>query len=172
MPPVTPTPPEATAARRKLVKPVSPAPEPKKAVENGQAKPKKEAPTPAPKKAPAERPLSRGGNPVPGPVPKAEGGLKKAQVSILRVLANTDKPLTRSEIAETAKVDVSYCTTWIGSTKDDVRAKNDEACLSLITLKYVKTETSAENGDGRSRTVYSVTAAGRKALEKAGKSKR
>jgi hypothetical protein len=118
----------------------------------------KKTTTPAPKKS-AKR-TARAATAKPA---ATKGGLRKPQVRILAALKKAGKELTRKEIAEKAPVDNAYCTEWIGSVDPTIRAKNDKACVSLLTMKFVK----ASEGDGKAVTTYAITPAGIKALESA-----
>lgn len=138
-----------------------------KAKSNG--KPKAAKKTAAKKKTPAKKAAS-------APRAKKEG-LRKPQVRILKTLSKNSKPLTRSEIADKAPVDVATCVEYIGSDDDGVRKSNDKKHFpSLVTLGFVKaTDGSPKKGkdgtfsDNAGPTEYSITATGRKALEAAGK---
>lgn len=109
--------------------------------------------------------LSPKGEPEPMPAadpkPRKMTGLRKPQVKVLAALAKSDKPLSRKEIATTAAVDQSMCTEYLGSSDDAIRAKNDVKVMpSLLTLGHIVV---AKSDDGKDS--YSITAAGRKALE-------
>ena len=97
--------------------------------------------------------------------PKAEkksDGLRAPQVRILKALA-AGKALTRKELAEAAPVDQASCTEHIGSQDAAKRKANDaKHWPSLISLGLV----AAEEKDAV--VLYSITAAGRKALKTAG----
>ncbi len=93
-------------------------------------------------------------------------GLRKPQVRILAYLAKIGKAAGRKDIAAGAACDLAWLNSWVGSNDDAVRAKNDTAEFpSLVTLKFVRFA-APESGTG---TAYEITAAGRKALEKASK---
>ena len=91
---------------------------------------------------------------------KTTTDLRKPQVRVLEALAKAKEPLTRSVIADKAKVDQAGLTEYIGSTDKTKRAANDKrkGWKSLISLGYVKAE------DSEGATAYSITAAGRKAV--------
>lgn len=93
--------------------------------------------------------------------------LRKPQVRILAALAKSADPMNRKEIAESAPCDLAWLNSWVGSTDDAVREKNDLEFPSLVTLKYVKV-VRRPSDDGRDRVVdcYEITAAGRRALDK------
>lgn len=90
-------------------------------------------------------------------------GLRDPQVRILACLAKSSSPLSRGQIAEKAPVDLAFCTSYIGANDPEVRERLAEqrGYKSLIGLGYVKVEKREEG------TVHSITASGRKALEKA-----
>lgn len=92
-------------------------------------------------------------------------GLRTPQVRILTCLAKAKTALTRKEISEKAPVDLAFCTEYVGSNDPERRAKNDLKFPSLITLGHVKAE--QHDVDGKDVIRYSITAKGRKALEKA-----
>src|SRR4051812_11609137 len=93
------------------------------------------------------------------PAAKSEG-LRKPQLRILAALAKSKTALSRAEISEKAEVDRAFCTEYIGSGDDAIRAKNDKKFLSLISLGFVK------SADSEGLAVYSNTAAGKKAIAK------
>lgn len=105
--------------------------------------------------------------------PKAEtngrarkDGLRKAQIRILQLLSKASNPLTRPEIAKKAPCDLANCTELIGSHNDDVRKANDAKHFpSLRSLGFVRVE--VHDIDGKDVFHHSITATGRKALEKA-----
>lgn len=88
------------------------------------------------------------------------GGLKAAQVSILKALAVPKTGcLNRKVIAGLANVVASSCTEYLGSTNADIRKKNDTKHYpSLITMEYVK---FTESDDG---VTFCITPKGRKFL--------
>ena len=88
--------------------------------------------------------------------------LRAAQVRILTVLATAAAPLTRKQIAETAKCDQAGLTEHIGSSDPEKRKANDQKWFpSLLSRKLV---TAKDTDDG---TVYAITPKGRKVAEKA-----
>lgn len=137
----------------------------KKAVKKASAKKveKKGAKKAAPKKAAAKEKKAA--------APKAKKeGLRKPQIRILEALVNTKAPngeLTRVQISEAGEVDLAMLNSYIGSSDDAVRAKNDEkVCKSLITLGYVTHKAyPTESGNGEGPVMHKITAAGKKALE-------
>lgn len=98
-----------------------------------------------------------------GPRAKAPDELRSAQVRVLQFLSQGGM-FTRKQIAEGAKVDQPFLSTWIGSPDDATRAANDakRGVKSLITSGYVKWD--EHDVDGRNATVYSITQRGRQAL--------
>jgi hypothetical protein len=108
----------------------------------------------AAKKAPAKKAAPK----------KETGGLRGPQVRILQLLAKSNKPITRSVIAEKAPVDVATCVEYIGSPDPEKRKKNDTKHFpSLVTLKLVSEQ--KQEIDGREKVVYQLTAAGKQKLE-------
>lgn len=90
-----------------------------------------------------------------------KSGPRIPQIRILKALARNAKPLTRKQISEKAKVDLAWLNSYIGSNDEAIRAKNDKNIMpSLLTLGLVAF--SPEEGP----TSYTITAAGRKAVEK------
>lgn len=101
--------------------------------------------------------------------PKTEKpGLRKPQVRVLQLLAKAKTPLTRVEISQKAGVDLAALTEYVGSEDAEKRAKNDAKFMSLVSLGYVKHKKVAM-ADGTEKTAHELTAAGRKAAEKAAK---
>lgn len=148
--------------------PAASTPAATKAKSNG--KPKAAKKTATKKKTPAKKKATG--------APRAKkDGLRKPQIRILKTLSKNSKPLTRSEIADKAPVDVATCVEYLGSDDDSVRKANDKKHFpSLVTLGFVKaTDGSPKKGkdgtfsDNAGPTEYSITATGRKALEAAGK---
>lgn len=92
-------------------------------------------------------------------------GLRKPQVRVLTALNKSSRALNRSQIATKAEVDVATLTEVVGSHDPKVREKNDKrkGWKSLVSLGFVKEAPAEEEGNG---TYYSITAAGKKALEK------
>ena len=136
------------AAAKKVVAPVTKvaAPAKKAVVKKVESAPVKVAPA---KKAPA--------------APKDPSALSKPQIRILNALLKSS-PLTRKQISETAPVDNAFCTEYLGSLKDEIRIKNDVKLVSLLTHKFIKSETDEELG-----VVYHITALGKQAVERANK---
>lgn len=116
-------------------------------------KPNKKATKAAAKKMPKER--------------ARKEGLRKPQVRILQALIKTKAPngeLSRSKIAEQAKVDVGPLSRYIGELDESLRKKEDarSGFQSLLTLKFV----SMHEAEGEP-THYRITAAGKKACDAA-----
>lgn len=89
-------------------------------------------------------------------------GLRAPQIRILSLLARNKHPLPRVEIAEKAEVDLAYCNSYIGSSKPEIRKKNDKnVCLSLLSAGFVSEQ---EPEDGERGMRYVITASGKKAL--------
>lgn len=159
------------------------------ALEAPKAAPKKKvakkAPAAAPvtKKAPTKKVAKAAVKKAPAPVKKAKAakkeatgvgrpkkeGLRKPQVRILAALKKANRGLSRAEIAEKAPVDVATCVEYIGSLDQAKREANDVKMgwKSLISLKYVK-QAASEQEDARG-AYYTITEAGKSALEKAEK---
>lgn len=99
--------------------------------------------------------------------PRKEG-LREPQIRILKALSKKGG-LTRAEVAKKAEVDPAFCTTWIGSLKEDLRTANEEkrGIKSLLGLKYVRPEQHDING--KDVVQYFITKAGTAAMEKASK---
>ena len=90
-------------------------------------------------------------------------GLRKPQVRILQALNKNSKGLDRKGVATKASVDYAACTEYLGSTNPEVRAANDVNHFpSLIGLKYIKAE--QHDVKGKDTIIYTITAAGKKAL--------
>ena len=91
--------------------------------------------------------------------------LRQPQVRILEALAKSKKPLTRKMIVEATGLDTAWMTTWCGPQDATARKASDEKykLLSLTTRKYIA-EQIVEDERG---VAYTITAAGRKALEAA-----
>lgn len=121
----------------------------------------------APKTTTPAKAASTNGNGKVG-TPKKDG-LRSAQVRILQFLAkHKGEHASRKLIAEKAPCDLAFCTEFLGSDDTAKRQHNDTkqgGFPSLVTLGLVKTLTI----EGERGTCYSITAAGRKAAEKAGK---
>lgn len=119
----------------------------------------------APKAKKAPKPLRKA-----AAKPSANGhrkeGLRKPQIAVLAALNKSGRALTRSEIAAKAKTDLAFLSTWIGSSDPETRKANDQkrGVKSLLTLGYVRHE---QPSDEAGAACYSITANGRKALEKA-----
>ena len=111
-----------------------------------------------PKKKPAKS-SPRKSAPAPA---KKTSELRKPQVRVLQALSKSKEPMTRKEISEKGDVDLAMLNSYIGAHDLKIRAKNDKAvCPSLLSLGFVKAS------DGEGATVYTITAAGRKAIEAA-----
>jgi hypothetical protein len=80
---------------------------------------------------------------------------------VLGALAKSKQPLTRPEISEKGDVDLACLNSYIGAHDKKIRAKNDKNYKSLLTLGFVK------DSEREGKTVYAITAAGRKALDAA-----
>jgi hypothetical protein len=89
---------------------------------------------------------------------KTKDGLRKPQIRVLGALAKSKQPLTRPEISEKGDVDLACLNSYIGAHDKKIRAKNDKNYKSLLTLGFVK------DSEREGKTVYAITAAGRKAL--------
>lgn len=87
-------------------------------------------------------------------------GLRAPQLRILEAMAQVEVPLSRKDIARSANVDLAYCTSWIGSSNEEVRAKNDQKIMSLVSLGLVKFGPKEGNGD-----TYQITAKGKKEVK-------
>ena len=90
-------------------------------------------------------------------------GMTGPQKRILNLLLKGGV-LTRAEISQQAPVDNAFCTEYIGSLKDEIRAKNDLIRPSLLTLKFIKVSVHDEEGKNVHR--YEITATGKKEMEK------
>lgn len=141
------TPAAAPAPVKKAAKkaPVKKAAAAKKGAKKAPAKAAKTAKK-AVKKAPAAAPAAK------------KGGLGKPRLAVLKALAKASKPLTRSLIAEKTGIGSGF-TSLLGHSDP---AKREER--SLLSLGLIKAE--QHDIGGRDTIVYSLTAAGRKALEK------
>lgn len=95
---------------------------------------------------------------------KKKGGLRTAQVRILKLLSKKDL-LPRNIIAEKAPVDVANCVELIGSHDPDKRAANDVKHFpSLITLGLVRAE--QHDVKGRDTILYRITPKGKSEVAK------
>lgn len=95
----------------------------------------------------------------PAKAAKPTNGIRKPQLAILKALAKAGRSLTRGQIADKAKVDVAWLTSWIGSHDEGVRKANDKKHFpSLLTLGLVKYAPGDEDG----AVAYQVTAKGEK----------
>jgi hypothetical protein len=101
------------------------------------------------------------------PVVKANNGLRKPQVEILKALKGGNS-MTRPQLAAKSKVDISGFTGLIGSYDDEKRKHNDAnwGYTCLITLGYVRLE--IRDVEGKDTPMYSITAKGKAALAKIG----
>lgn len=114
--------------------------------------------TPVTKKAPTPRKKAEKKD-----KPKSE--LRAPQIRILKALKG-GKTLTRAQIASKAPVDVATCVEYLGSPDPAIREKNDKKHFpSLVSLGLVRQE--QHDIDNRDVMMYSITAKGTKALEKA-----
>lgn len=101
------------------------------------------------------------------PVARAKKeGIRNPQVRILKLLAKSSKPLDRATISAKAEVDSAFCSQYLGRLDADKRAAADKTYgfPSLITLSAIKAE--KHDVDGKDTVVFSITATGRKLLEK------
>ena len=102
--------------------------------------------------------------------PREKKLMGKNHILYLSVL--TRKPLTRKQAFEaTGLKDPSTSSTYLGRTDPDVRAADEKkwGYTSLQTLGFVKAQ--IDDMDGKDVITFSLTAAGRKALEDAKKAK-
>lgn len=91
---------------------------------------------------------------------KANGTLGKREVEVLALLAKAKKPLSRADMAKATGQAKGWSRLLGAATKDGLGASGDD---SLEGRGYVAS--SKEAGD---RSIaYTITAAGRKALDKA-----
>lgn len=101
--------------------------------------------------------------------PKAErakkDGLRGPQIRILQTLARNSRPLSRKQIAEKAGVDPTKIGDYAGPRPDSQSFETAEKWPfpDLHTAKLVRVE--QHDIDGRDVLCYTITAAGRKALE-------
>lgn len=95
---------------------------------------------------------------------KPKSTLRKPQIAILTALSRNKHPLTRPQIAEKAKTDQAFLSTWIGAHDPAVRKANEakRGIKGLLTLGFVRFANSEE----ANAVVYEITAAGRAALAK------
>lgn len=129
------------------------------------AAPKKASKKAAPKKAAAKKATKKEG------VGRAKKeGLRNPQVRILAALAKHGE-MTRAAIAEKAPVDVATCVEYVGSDDEAKRLANDKKHFpSLVSLGFVKQDWYPnKETDAQGPTHYTITAAGKKALEAAKK---
>lgn len=94
------------------------------------------------------------------PAAKANGGLTGNEVKILTALTKSNKPLTRDQLRSKTGINKGWSRVLGAATKDDGGVNAD---ASLEGRGYVK----ADKPEGQRTLEYTVTAAGRKALEKA-----
>lgn len=93
-------------------------------------------------------------------VAELNGGLRKPQIRVLRLLGKSGKAMDRAAISEKAPVDQASCVEYLGSHDDAVRKANDKKHFpSLVTLGYVAHEDHEDSG-----VTYEITAKGKKFL--------
>jgi hypothetical protein len=127
---------------------------------------------PATKKTQAPAKETKGKKPAAKAAPSTNGhtprekkeGLRGPQVRILQALKKSTDGMTRNEISSKANVDLASLSGYIGSYDPARRANDDQKLMSLLSLKYVKVE--KRDIDGKDTHITSITASGRKALEK------
>lgn len=96
-------------------------------------------------------------------------GLRKPQVRALAALAKLKEGQTlgRAGLSDAAKIDPAWVSATVGSADAESRAaceaRNGYKCL--ITLGFAKSKVI--DVEGKKEAAYSITPAGRKALEKA-----
>lgn len=100
---------------------------------------------------------------------KKKSVLRKPQVRILGALVKHSAPMTRGRISEAAKVDQAWTGDYLGRTDPAKREANDKKynVHSLLSLGYVRFK--VVDVDGKKEVLFEVTAAGKKAYEKAPK---
>jgi len=133
----------------------------------------KAAPSPTPKKPAAKSAPKAKGETKPSEKAKPStnghakaGGLRGPQVRVLVALSKSNKPLTRVQIADKAKVDQAALVEYVGSADKARREANDKKHFpSLLSLGLVRADDAEV--DGREVVVYQVTAKGRTAASKA-----
>lgn len=99
-----------------------------------------------------------------GAAPKKD--LRDGQVRILKALLKAGRSLTGSDLAAKAEVDPSLIGNLAGYRNAEINARPVHA-QNLLNRGFVKFVQGEK--DGRETTEYTITAAGRKALEKASK---
>lgn len=97
---------------------------------------------------------------------KVKEGLRKPQLRVLEALSKQKKPLSRKGVAKVSSVDEASLSGYIGANDPEIRAKDDaeKGWPCLLTLKLLKIDQMDE--EGRSKSFYSITKAGRDALDK------
>ena len=95
---------------------------------------------------------------------KEDRGIGKAQLRVLKAL-KSGAALTGSALAEKADIDPTMVGNQVGYRNPEINERPVHAG-NLFNRGLVKIETD-QSGEGRSKTVYSITAAGKKALESA-----
>ena len=90
---------------------------------------------------------------------KKEGGLTKRETAILETLSRNSKPLTRSQLKEKSEITSGLSKLLGASTKDNLGASGKDSLEGRGLIK-------AEKHEGERGIVYSITAAGRKAIGK------
>lgn len=95
---------------------------------------------------------------------KEDRGIGKAQLRVLKAL-KSGAALTGSALAEKADIDSTMVGNQVGYRNPEINERPVHAG-NLFNRGLVKIETD-QSGEGRSKTVYSITAAGKKALESA-----
>jgi DNA-binding MarR family transcriptional regulator len=100
--------------------------------------------------------------PIDPPVP-----LRKPQIRILVVLSKAKSPLNRKMVAEAAKVNVAWCTEYLGSLdlEQNAKIKARTGYKTLIGYGYAKAK--EVETEGKKQVVYEITESGRDALENA-----
>lgn len=94
--------------------------------------------------------------------PRDPNKLGKAQLRVLKALAKAGSPITGAKLAEKAEIHPTMLGQAVGYRDPEINARPVHAG-NLLNRKFAKVE--MHDIDGRDTVVYSITAAGRKALE-------
>lgn len=96
-----------------------------------------------------------------GKAPVKDGGIKGPRLRILQAVAKAGRGLTRGEISEATGIGSGF-TSLLGHLEADRREEGSLSKLGFLSPK-------ADDVDGKQVVVWNLTAAGRKAMEKASK---
>lgn len=152
--------PGGKGVKKAAPKPVKKAVAPKAAEKPAPTKKATKKAAPAAEKAPAPTKKTA---PEPKPEPKKEsGGLNKSRILLLKTLAKHGS-LSGSDLAEKSGIHTSLVGNLVGYRNPEINAREVHKD-NLLNRKFVKLE--KQEVDGKDRYVYTITAAGKTALDK------